>query len=321
MRFTSTAPEVRTSTAPWIVGVVPLVDGVDDQAAHPRERKHLLDDDRPTDQVDELGAGHGHHRDQRVPERVLVDDAAVGHALGARGADVVLPQHVQHAAAREARHDRRDGQAEGGGGGQHGAEAARRALAERHVAQGGQPGRVAGTGDDHDGPDEKRRGGDEEEREHAGRAVEGAPGPGRRQHPHRDAGGQRDGHRHERELERHRVAARQLVADRQSGDEGMAEVAPEHVAQPERVLGDEGPVEVQRLDQRLARLLVLAGGDPEEDGHEVPGDQVDQHEGDHRDPEQCRDQQEQPLGEVGGHRRAGGGAAMRPGLSARATSA
>ena len=133
-------------------------------------------------------------------------------------------------------------------------------------------------------------------------ASSGAPGPGGREDAQRDADRQRDGHRHQRELERHRVAPRQLVAHREPGDEGVAEVAPQHLAQPQEVLHGERPVQVERVDQRLARLLVLARGDPEQDGHEVARDQVDEQEGEHRHAEQRRDQEQEPLADVRGQR-------------------
>ena len=55
---------------------------------------------------------------QRVAERVLADDDALGQSLGPRRLDVVLPHHLQHALAHVARepgqaaegrdHDRQD---------------------------------------------------------------------------------------------------------------------------------------------------------------------------------------------------------------------
>jgi predicted methyltransferase len=111
-----------------------------------------------------------------------------------------------------------------------------------------------------------------------------------------------DGHRHQRELERDGIAPGQLVAHREPGDEGVTEIAAQHLAEPEEVLHGERPVQMERVDQRLPRLLVLARGDPEEDGDEVSWDQVDEQEGKQRHPEQRRDQEQEPLADVNGQR-------------------
>ena len=57
--------------------IVAHVDGIDQQAAEARPVEHLLDDDRAAEQEAELQAHHRHHRNQRVAQPVLDDDAAL----------------------------------------------------------------------------------------------------------------------------------------------------------------------------------------------------------------------------------------------------
>ena len=64
----------------------------------------------PADQRADLQADDGHHRDERVAQRVQTDDAERRQALGARGAHIVLAEHLQH---RRARHARDDGERDG----------------------------------------------------------------------------------------------------------------------------------------------------------------------------------------------------------------
>ena len=76
------------------------------EVAEPVEREDGLDHDRAAEQEAELHGGERHHRHQRVAQRVLEDDAGARQALGARGADVVGGEHLDHAGAHQP-HERR----------------------------------------------------------------------------------------------------------------------------------------------------------------------------------------------------------------------
>ena len=54
------------------------------------DAEDLLGEDRAGQQVGEVEAEDGHHRDDGGAQRVPVGDASFGQALGPRGADVVL---------------------------------------------------------------------------------------------------------------------------------------------------------------------------------------------------------------------------------------
>src|SRR5262249_10910674 len=62
--------------------IVAVEDRLHREPAHAGQREDLLDDERPGQQDAELAADDRDHRDQRVLERVLVDDDASGQALG-----------------------------------------------------------------------------------------------------------------------------------------------------------------------------------------------------------------------------------------------
>src|ERR1700730_15624644 len=86
-------------------GKVPHADRFDDQPADAGEREYGLHEHRSREHEPEL---QGHHRDdgeERVAEGMAPDDHALPHALGARGPDIVLVEHVDHAGTGHPRHD------------------------------------------------------------------------------------------------------------------------------------------------------------------------------------------------------------------------
>src|SRR2546426_6712709 len=81
-------------------GIIPEQDRLHGQASHPGQREDRLDDHRAGQERPQLAPHDGDHRNERVLERVLVDDDSTFEALGAGGAHVVLAQHFQHGRAR-----------------------------------------------------------------------------------------------------------------------------------------------------------------------------------------------------------------------------
>src|SRR4029077_17855549 len=84
--------------------VVPPQDRLHQEAREPGQVEDGLGHHEAADEERELDADHGHHRQDRVLERVAPDDDAAGLALGPRGADVVLAHHLEQRGARDA-HD------------------------------------------------------------------------------------------------------------------------------------------------------------------------------------------------------------------------
>src|SRR5213593_2590683 len=75
-------------------------DGAEGQAAEARKHEHRLEDDAAGEELADLEAGDRHDGDQRVAQRVLDDDHALGHALRPRRPHVVFAHHVEHGRAR-----------------------------------------------------------------------------------------------------------------------------------------------------------------------------------------------------------------------------
>src|SRR5688572_22867366 len=91
-------------------GVVPAVDGLVGDLAHPRPGEDRLGDERPAHQEADLEPDHRDRRQHSVPQGVLEDHPPRYHPLGAGRPDVVLVHDLEHAAPRHARHHRhRDG--------------------------------------------------------------------------------------------------------------------------------------------------------------------------------------------------------------------
>ena len=83
--------------------VVVVEDRLVDRLAHARPGEHGLGDQRAREQAAERERQDRQHRRQRVGEGVAPQHAALGRALGAGGADIVLAQRLDHRAAHEAR--------------------------------------------------------------------------------------------------------------------------------------------------------------------------------------------------------------------------
>src|SRR5579859_307403 len=96
-------------------GVVARAKGLDRQTANARPGKHGFDDERAFQDCPHLQTQERHARDQPVAQRVPQDHRGFGEALGARGANVVLMQRVEHTGANEARLGGRAEQAQGDG--------------------------------------------------------------------------------------------------------------------------------------------------------------------------------------------------------------
>src|SRR5207237_4350026 len=88
--------------------VVALTHGLNERGAHARHDEDYLHDDEPAQEPAAPPADEGDDGQERIPERMAVDDGALGEALGARRAHVVLANHLQHLRAREPRDGRAD---------------------------------------------------------------------------------------------------------------------------------------------------------------------------------------------------------------------
>ena len=80
--------------------IVALEDGIDHPLADAGPGEDRFGEDGAGQQQADLQADGGDHRDQRIAQGMQADDAAVGEALGAGGADIVLAQHLEHGRAR-----------------------------------------------------------------------------------------------------------------------------------------------------------------------------------------------------------------------------
>src|SRR5215213_8944133 len=82
--------------------VVLVLHRLHEQPADAVQVEDLLGDDQAADQEGELDADQGDHRQQRVLERMAVDDDLLEQPFGTGGADIVLAHHLEHGRARHA---------------------------------------------------------------------------------------------------------------------------------------------------------------------------------------------------------------------------
>src|SRR5712692_1883895 len=178
--------------------IVARLDGAHHHGAEPRPGEDRLRQDGPAQEKAHLQPQHRDDGIDRVLEHVPRDDGTLGEALGTRRADVVLPDDLEHARAREAR--------EGGG----------RGGAERHRGQDEMPqhvGHAASIGRAHPARGEPAELEREQQDEHDPRPEDGQAHPG-------------DGHPHADAIEPRVLLDRRHDARGQADDDGGQERAP-----------------------------------------------------------------------------------------------
>ncbi len=106
--------------------VIAPADRLDQVAGDAGNVEHGFGDDQAADQERGLDADHGDHRQDGVLQRVVKIHRRFRGALGARGADVVLAQHLQHRGAGDAHGQRRAAE---------GDRERRQAIGREHLAQ------------------------------------------------------------------------------------------------------------------------------------------------------------------------------------------
>src|SRR5262245_65626887 len=79
--------------------VVARDDGIDAEGAEPGHREECLHHDGPADEEAHLEAHHGNCRDQRVIERVIVEDRPTEQGLGALGGTVLREKDLVQSGA------------------------------------------------------------------------------------------------------------------------------------------------------------------------------------------------------------------------------
>src|SRR5712692_8049498 len=280
-------------------GIVARLDRAHHHGAEPRPGEDRLCQDGSAQEKAHLKPQHRDDGIDRVLEHVPRDDGALGQALGAGRADIVLADDLEHARAREPRQ-------RGGRGG-----------AEGHRGQDEMPqhiGHAAAIGRAHPARGEPAELEREQQDEHDPRPEDGQAHPGDG-HPHADAIeprvllDRRDDARGQADDDgdQERAPGQDqggLEAQQHLGQHGATErdgatkIAPEDVAHPPRVLDDERLVEA-KIPMEASDVL-LGGLGAEHDGGGVPRGQVQDGEDQHRDPEEHGDGEEQAAESVGG---------------------
>ena len=216
--------------------------------------------------------------------------SGLGDALGARGPDVVLREHGQHARAHESHHDRRQVEPETHRGQDEAPEA--RAPGHRH-----QP-RPDGEHEDQEDAEPERRDGLADHGDRRRQVIDPAPGAIGGQ----DAERHGEGHAHQETCHRELDGrGRPLEQDREGlvpDDERIAELAAHRAPEEPRVLEEERVVEPQAPPEVRHRLL--GGLRRQEHLGGITG-QVKEHEHHERDRDAGQGRVDEPLDDVGTH--------------------
>ena len=152
--------------------VVPVGDRLDEEQPEAVQVEDLLRHHEPAHEEGELDARHRQHRQHRVLERVALEDERLHQALGARGADVVLAQHLEHRGAGHAGGHRRVAVADGEGGPDELEHVLPRVDPEGRVDHGRQPVENHEQRQDHQDAEPERRRGDARDGDDAHHVVD-----------------------------------------------------------------------------------------------------------------------------------------------------
>jgi len=259
--------------------VVAVGDGVDGEASDAGPAEDFFGDDGSGEERSELEAEECDDRDERVAQGVAQDDDALGQALGAGGADVVLIELFEHGGADHAGEDGGEGAAHGDGGQDEMGEAT--GSADREPAE------LDRDEQDEDGAECEGREGQAEQADEAEGAVLPLIAPKCRGNARWDGYEDGDEERGDGELNGVRITGEDEVRDGVVEADRVAEVAVE----------DSVPVVEVLLAEGLVESVGVAEGDDVGgagtfaehllDG--VAGDDVDQEKDDGNDQPYDRD--------------------------------
>ena len=227
----------------------------------------------------------------------MIIDRGIRRALGAGGADVILAQHFEHGGSRQPHDQRRAAEAHRGGRNREHHECVPEALRLLAVDRN-----RAELGDEHhqdQKPEPECRHRQSAQAHHAQEIIEPGVLLDRADHPERNPEQDRERQRQRRELGGDRDARQDLVERRPLRHVGIAEVAVQQPADPDRVLHRNRLVEAElALDLGLLGRIDQAGG-VEQDVGDVAGNQAEQRENDHRDPEQRQEHEREAPHQIG----------------------
>ena len=215
-----------------------------------------------------------------LAQRVLHHHLPPRQSLGARGADVVLPQHLQHGGARDARQQSRQQQRQrnrrhGGRG-----EPAQRIIGERDIAAGRQPAQVDREEDDHQQAEIEIRQRNADHGEQHRHLIHPGVLPQRRDDAADQSDQQRDHQRIGRQRQRHRQAQHRGVHHRLAQQQRTAEIAVQQARVPAPELRQQRLIEAEIMAD--VGDLLRRGGQPGDRRRGIAGDQMDHGKGDQR---------------------------------------
>src|SRR5438094_352918 len=257
---------------------VAVEDRLDRQAPHAGPAEDVLDDERAAEQGAELESDDRRHRDERVLERVPEDDEPLAQSLRARRPQVLLPEDLEHARARDARFHRGRMQAQR----DDRQDVALPGARARHR----QPVEREGEHDDADDREEERRHREPDDRDAHGDVIAGASAVDRRKDAETYADDGRERDRAERESERVGKTLRDLEEHLTVRASRLAEAAVREALDEAEVLHRKRLVE----PELVADALDLVGRRRVSREHRrgIAGDELDHEEDRDRYAEQDR---------------------------------
>src|SRR5882724_4091820 len=285
--------------------IVALAHRLDEGRAHPGNNEDDLHDDESAEQTAAPPADEGHHGQERVPERVTIDDGPLREALGARRAHVVLADHLEHLRAGEPRNGRADVVGLGQGGPDQLLEVLHRALTEGHEFEGRDPVEDAHEAVEDEGARHEQRQAEPAQARDARQVVDGPVLVHGGDHPEGNGPHESDGEGEDGQLHR---AGKALAEDVPHGPAlgiGLAEVAAHGPPDPREVLDGHRLVQAQLLADLLDLLLLhaarLRARLVDEDLRDVPRHEPHEDEDQHGRPDQGGNEEQEPANNVAAH--------------------
>ncbi len=233
---------------------------------------------------------------------MAADDDALAHAFGARRADIVLVHHLDDGGAQHARDHRRVAVAYGQRRPDELREVGDRVLPQRGEGDRRQPIEEVQQRQDHQHAQPERGHGEPGDGDEADDVVDPGVAQQRRDGAERQRHRHGDEHRQDGELEGELEAQPDLVDDGALRPHRFAEIERDEPDHPVAELGGERLIEAKpgalALDHVLRDIAAFAAQLELDD---VAGHDAEHDEDQHGNAEQCRQCQQQAMGEIAGH--------------------
>ncbi len=283
--------------------VVPVRKRREHQTTQPRQVENVLHDHGASDQDRQLQADQGDDRDEGILDGMPDDHDPLPEPLGPGGADIVLPQHLQHHGARHAHGGSGHGRPQNQAGDQKHLHIPQRVFAERNQPHRRRPAPPDGRVDHHHNAQPEVGRGQADDSDRAPQVIGGGILANRRINADGKSNQKCDEDGQETQLDGDRQSSYDLLLDRPGAQQGIAEGAvQENTPQPAAILHVDRYIQSQGMQKNLtvqaSQGIMVSSYHGVDD---VARDETHREKNDDAQEKQGGDDQQQPPDNIGSH--------------------